>query len=97
MPLFFPGESTDFIAREKEKVAGKSDDDVIHIEDDAPPLLQDANLSIITIESSNDTIPNLSSSDTISIDSNTSGQFESLLAVGSSEDIAKGSFLLFFF
>lgn len=60
-------------------------------------MLSDANLSIITIDSTtNDSIQNLSTSDTISIDSNTSGQFESLLAVSNIEEIAspRGLYIL---
>lgn len=77
----------DFIAKEKEQLIAKNDE-TIEIETDTPPLLSDSNISVITLDSTiNESKNNSSLSDTLSLDSSTSAQFDSLLVIGSDENI----------
>lgn len=65
---------------------GSPKDETIEIEVPEAPLLSDSNISVITLDAStNDSINSSSLSDTISVDSNTSAPFESLIVVDSGD------------
>lgn len=74
--------SLDFLAKEKESLVTKNEDG-FEVGHEPLPILSDSNISVITLDTStNDSINNSTLSDTISIDSNTSAQIDSFLAVG---------------
>lgn len=74
--------SPDFLAKEKESLVTKNEAG-FEVGHEPSPILSDSNISVITLDTSaDDSINNSSLSDTISIDSNTSAQIDSFLAVG---------------
>lgn len=75
--------------------------DTVEVGHESLPILSDTNISVITLDTSaNDTINSSSLSDTLSIDSNTSAQIDSFLAVGDddikNESVIKGECVFFF-
>lgn len=69
----------------------KKNEDAIEVDHESLPILSDSNISVMTLDkSAYDTINSSSLSDTISIDSNTSAQIDSFLAIGD-EDIGNES------
>lgn len=90
--------SLDFLANEKESFVTKNENDV-QVGHESLPILSDSNISVITLDTSNNDTTNSSFlSDTMSIDSNTSAQIDSFLAVGDddieNESVIKGECVL---